>query len=298
MKKQRFDIKLGETTIAYTLYRKKPTIEGASLGSPKRLMMLHGAGVAGELTWSFVIHYLKEWDEILVPDLLGMGDSYFEPTDTDCFTIEDICHTLFSLLRHISWKTFDLVGYSLGGLVALEFNNQTKVELDASHKPDFVVNKMGLIEPALLNDPSLHAALAFRQLFTPIANSIIAEPENRDSFFDFLDLVSPNRIRNEKSDQVAVDRLQKRSHGFANALMAVSLYVESLNENKLNKLMSVIPEGIGIIGGLSAVGLVIAQDRIRKHQKKWHVEILAKADHSLVYVRPRQVAQLVNEYLG
>ena len=298
MKKQRFDLKLGDTTIAYTLYQKQETFVDATANSPKRLMLLHGAGVAGDLTWSFVIHYLKEWDEILVPDLLGMGDSHFEPTDTHTFTIEDICHTLFSLLRHLSWQEFDLVGYSLGGLVALEFNKQTKVELDALHKPDLLVKKLGLIEPALLNDPSLHAALDFRQLFTPIANSIIAAPENKDSFSDFLDLVSPNRIRNENTDRVAIERLQKRSHGFANALMAVSTYAESLNERKLHNLLSVIPEGIGIVGGLSAPGLAIAQERIKPHQPKWQVEVIANADHSLVYVRPRQVARLLNEYIG
>ena len=43
------------------------------MGDSRRLVLLHGAGLAGDLTWRLVVNYLTEWDEVLIPDLPGMG---------------------------------------------------------------------------------------------------------------------------------------------------------------------------------------------------------------------------------
>ena len=294
MNKQRLELKLGEMNLAYSLYSKST----AQNSSPRRMVMLHGAGVAGELTWTFISNYLQHWDEILIPDLLGMGDSYFDADDHESFTIEDICSSIFSLLRHHQWQTFDLVGYSLGGLVALELNHQSCIELDSNSKTDYRVDHLCLIEPALFSDQSLQAAIVFRQAFTPIAANIRTEPSNPDHFIDFLDLVSPGRKSNSKMDLLAVQRLQARPFGFANALAAVSKYAEALTEQKLHQLIADIPKGLGIVGGLSNPGLLLAQEKIKNHQALWQIEVLPNTDHSLVYVRPKVVAQLINQYLG
>lgn len=301
MKKQRLTLQLGEITLAYSLFQKN--IEPTN-PTPRRIILLHGAGVAGELTWTFIANYLEHWDEILVPDLLGMGDSFFEPSDSILFTIEDINQSLFSMLRHHDWHEFDLVGYSLGGLVALELNREICTESyvaeegqEIKHSSHFKVHKLCLIEPALFSDQSLRSALAFRETFTPVANNIKAEPENESHFMAFLNLVSPHRKRNEKTDAMAVRRLQIRPFGFANALAAVSHYAKTLNEVSLNHLLSVVPEGVGIVGGLSNDGLLLAQENIKEYQPNWTIELLDNADHSLVYVRPKQVARIINKYL-
>ncbi len=300
MIKSRDTFHFADTHIAYTIFRKKTSLQDSSDTSAepvKRIVLLHGAGVAGELTWTFIVNYLKHWDEVLVPDLLGMGQSYFEPSDKVAFTIEDICHSLFALLRHHDWTSFDLVGYSLGGLVALELNAEAKRELDKKSHPDVEINSLCLIEPALFSDQSLQAALLFRQAFVPLAVNIKSEPDNDQHFVDFLDLVSPNRKNSEQMDKLAIQRLQVRPLGFANALAAVSKYAEQLDEIKLQHLIASIPKGVGIIGGLSDPGLLLAQEKIRQQQKSWHIEILANTDHSLVYVRPKIIAQLINDYL-
>ncbi len=304
--KQRFYFELGESTLAYTLYRREPSIVSStnteskpkSESNPKRIVLLHGAGVAGELTWAFIANYLKCWDEILVPDLLGMGESYHEESDKLGFTIADICGSLFSLFRHHQWFEFDLVGYSLGGLVALELNREAKLELGNVSRPDFLIRKLGLIEPALFSDQSLQAALSFRQSFIPIAANIKLNPDVDEHFIDFLDLVSPKRKRSLQMDKMAVGRLKKRPYGFANALAAVSHYAEQLDEYKLDSLIAAIPTGIGIVGGLSNPGLLQAQQKIRLQQSKWQIEVLANTDHSLVYVRPKIIAKLLNEHLS
>lgn len=259
---------------------------------------MHGAGVAGELTWTFIVNYLKHWDEVLVPDLLGMGESYFDSRDQLAFSIEDICSSLFALLRHHHWDSFDLAGYSLGGLVALELNAESKRELDCQSQPDFNIKSLCLIEPALFSDHSLQATLEFRQLFTPLAAKIKAEPENENHFIDFLDLVSPKRKSSSQMDKLAIQRLQVRPLGFSHALAAVSTYAQRLTESKLRQLISSIPKGLGIVGGLSSPGLLQAQKKIQSQQENWHVEAIVNTDHSLIYVRPKVIAKLINQYLG
>ena len=115
MIKQRLMLEVAGSHVAYTLFKKSPdsilSIRDSTHGSSKprdsrSLLLLHGAGVAGELTWAFIINYLEHWDEILVPDLLGMGESYFDSADSQSFSIEDICNTLLSLDR-----------FRLGGLL-------------------------------------------------------------------------------------------------------------------------------------------------------------------------------------
>ena len=290
MIKQRLMLEVAESRLAYTLFQRKGSEEkNLQQTQKKSLLLLHGAGVAGELTWTFIVNYLEHWDEILVPDLLGMGDSYFDSGDRQEFSIEDICKTLFSLLHHHQWSDFDLAGYSLGGLVALQLNKESP--------PDFTINKMCLIEPALFSDQSLQAALLFRNAFTPISANIKSDPDNPQHFLDFLDLVSPKRKRSDQIDSLAVQRLQQRPYGFANALAAVSEYAEQLDEPKLQALLKAIPPGVGIVGGLSSPGLLQAQKKIREVQPTWHIETIANVDHSLVYVRPKAVAQLLNQHL-
>jgi pimeloyl-ACP methyl ester carboxylesterase len=303
LKKKRLTLQLGEVTLAYSLYQKTLSTDVLSVSSEgsqqacKRIMLLHGAGVAGELTWTFISNYLTHWDEILIPDLIGMGESFFESSDRVPFTISDICQGLFSLLRHLNWQQLDLAGYSLGGLVALELNKQSRIEFNIAHNLDCQIDKLCLIEPALFSDASLKSALNFRQSFDPIAKNICSQPESAEPFLRFLDLVSPNRMRLEKTDQLAVKRLQVRPYGFANALLAVSDYAKNLNDTGLKQLIAAIPEGVGIVGGLSSEGLVTAQESIKRIQPGWSIEVLPSVDHSLVYVRPKQVARLMNYYL-
>ncbi len=297
MIKQRYQLELGEAKLAYSLYRRSDSLAHSS----NKILLLHGAGVAGELTWTFIANYLEHWDEILIPDLLGMGESYFDRDDELSFSIEDISQSLFSLLRHLQWSDFDLVGYSLGGLVALELNHEASNDYINDQQKEFNITKLGLIEPALFSDQSLQAAISFRQAFVPISAEIKQQPLDDQAYIKFLDLVSPKRKANEKMDKLAVQRLQARPFGFANALAAVSIYAKALDEHKLNDLIQAIPNGVGIIGGLSNPGLIQAQERIQQNHllagKQWRIEVLPQVDHSLVYVRPKKIAQIINRWL-
>ena len=65
-----FSITTPTTKLTYRLYESEHSKES------KTLVLLHGAGVGGEITWSDFLPYLTHWQRIVIPDLKGMGDSY------------------------------------------------------------------------------------------------------------------------------------------------------------------------------------------------------------------------------
>ena len=98
---------------AYRIYR-HPECE-----SGRRLLLIHGAGVAGRYTWEAMQHFLQGWSEILVPDLRGAGETVSNDGVEHPFSVNDLVSDMTHLVDHLGWHEFDLAGYSLGGLVSL-----------------------------------------------------------------------------------------------------------------------------------------------------------------------------------
>ncbi len=86
------------------------------------LLLLHGAGVGGELTWEGMLPYLTHWETILVPDLKGMGDSYAHSGEESPVNVIELAEDIHALTQTLDWEKFDVIGYSLGGLVTLLLN--------------------------------------------------------------------------------------------------------------------------------------------------------------------------------
>ena len=55
-----------------------------------RLLLLHGGGVDGRITWSGILPYLANWNEILVPDLRGTGKTRFPDRGEHAFAVEEV----------------------------------------------------------------------------------------------------------------------------------------------------------------------------------------------------------------
>jgi pimeloyl-ACP methyl ester carboxylesterase len=65
--------------------------------------------------------FTRQWSQILVPDLRGMGDTHYPDNQDHPYRIQELVSDLNALVDHLSWQTFDLGGYSMGGLVAMLF---------------------------------------------------------------------------------------------------------------------------------------------------------------------------------
>jgi pimeloyl-ACP methyl ester carboxylesterase len=80
------------------------------------LLLIHGLGSSGA-DWAFQVRALEGGFRVIVPDLPGCGHSAAHP---DGATIAELAASLWALLDRLQIARPNIVGYSLGGAVALE----------------------------------------------------------------------------------------------------------------------------------------------------------------------------------
>ena len=99
--------------------------EGISLhylvrGQGEPLLLIHGLGGTGA-DWAFQVAALEKRFRVIVPDLPGSGHS---SPPRDEYTIAGCASALWSLLDHLGVPRTNIIGFSLGGAVALEMAAQ------------------------------------------------------------------------------------------------------------------------------------------------------------------------------
>jgi 3-oxoadipate enol-lactonase len=100
-------------------------------GRGEPLLLIHGLGCSGA-DWAFQVAALEQRFRIIIPDLPGSGHSPPPPQE---YTIAGFAGALWKLMDHLGIAKTNIVGFSLGGAVALEM---------ATARPE-CVPKLGLI---------------------------------------------------------------------------------------------------------------------------------------------------------
>jgi 2-succinyl-6-hydroxy-2,4-cyclohexadiene-1-carboxylate synthase len=93
-------------------------VEVTGQGFP--LVLLHGF-TGDTTTW---VPFYEKWGKhstLIVPDIIGHGKTE-SPLELDRYHIETAAHDLKELLDHLKVDQVDLVGYSMGGRLALTFS--------------------------------------------------------------------------------------------------------------------------------------------------------------------------------
>jgi len=85
-------------------------------GGGEPLLLIHGLGSSGA-DWAFQVAALEKRFQVVVPDLPGSGHS---APPCDEYSIDGFAATLWALLDHLGVSQINIVGFSLGGAVALE----------------------------------------------------------------------------------------------------------------------------------------------------------------------------------
>ncbi|MFF7645655.1 alpha/beta fold hydrolase [Streptomyces canus] len=91
---------------------------GAASGQGRPLVLLHGGALTVGLTFSAVLPALAADRPVVAPELQGHGHT----ADTDReMTVPHLASDVVALLDELGIRQADFLGFSLGGLVALEF---------------------------------------------------------------------------------------------------------------------------------------------------------------------------------
>lgn len=171
------------------------------------LLLLHGF-TGSSLNWQHVLPALSAQHRVLVPDLIGHGRSP-APSDYRRYSMEQAVIDLLALLDTQGIGRFDLLGYSMGGRVALHL---------ALAVPERV--RLFVLESASpgIDDPAEREAR--RASDNALADRI--EQEGIEWFSDFWGnqtlFASQRRLPAELQNQIRQQRLSQRPHGLANSL--------------------------------------------------------------------------------
>lgn len=85
-------------------------------GSGPAVLLVHGLGSSGA-DWAFQVPALESHRRVILPDLRGSGLSAGPPGP---YTVEKFARDLWALVDALEVREVDVVGFSLGGAVALE----------------------------------------------------------------------------------------------------------------------------------------------------------------------------------
>lgn len=101
-------------------------------GRGEPLLLIHGLGSSGA-DWAFQVAAFEKKFRVIIPDLPGSGHSLPPPGGE--YTMGGFATALWALLDHLEIPRTNIIGFSMGGAVALEM---------AAQRPD-AVPRLGLI---------------------------------------------------------------------------------------------------------------------------------------------------------
>lgn len=183
------------------------------------ILFLHGFNGSSK-SWAYQFDYFKNKRSIIAVDAPGFGQS--DPADLDMLSI---AHIVYNLLRSINIVRCDLVGHSMGGMLAQIMASQynsliNKVILSCTHKGYALLKGSPLREPyrLRLEQRKKMSDKKFGQLRI---QKMLPELKNEE-IFKFLSLISAEI--NEGSIQ---------SGGMAMQTLDTTDYLSKLNQDCL-----------------------------------------------------------------
>jgi len=250
----------------------------------RRLLLLHGAGVDGQVTWEAIIGHLLHWSEILVPDLRGTGKTHFPDRQEHTFETGEVVADISALLDSHAWDKFDLAGYSYGGLIAMQLK---------AARP-LAVQKTYLFEPGLLSGGNEQESLSRREILLQAAQKLRIDEELEFGLQIFLDAVSPQRSRNSRNEEIVRTRLAHRPKGLAAILEAVIHAAKQLDRTQLIAAQEHVSS---FVGERSSGEIFDFCQDIARQRGDWTCHLIPGADHALPFQKAEAIAQLMNSDL-
>ena len=184
-------------------------------GSGVPLVMLHGFTGSVE-NWHPLVAHLEQYTTAILIDLPGHGRSD-APPDPARYEMAAVARDLAKLLQVLTASPVNLLGYSMGGRLALYM---------AVHYPD-------LVKTLILESASPGLAEAQERLARRARDEALADAIERDgvaafvSYWENLPLfASQKRLPEAVRQRLRAQRLRNRAHGLANSLRGMGTGVQ------------------------------------------------------------------------
>lgn len=246
------------------------------------IVLLHGF-TGSTATWQEVIELFKGRYRTVVIDLTGHGRTA-APKETARYAMEQQVEDLEVLFDMLSLDQFTLVGYSMGGRVALAFT----------------VKYPKRVTSLILESSSPGLKTVEERTERKVADSRLADRILKDglsSFVDFWESVplfdSQRMLSEDKRRAVRDERLSQRETGLANSLRGIGTGSQPSYWQRLHALTVAV---LLITGELDTKFVNIAREMIYKFPNARH-ETIVNVGHAIHVENPAVFATMVEEHI-
>ncbi len=254
-------------------------LEGAGEES---VLLLHGfTGSAN--TWSGLIEAYKELYSFIAVDLLGHGQTD-SPEQHERYRMETAADDLKALLDFLGKKSVHLLGYSMGGRLALGF---------AVRYPEYV-------ESLILESSSPGLRTTSEQEVRKKHDAELADRICAIGLERFVDewsriplFATQERLPQEAKDRVRAERTAQKTAGLAGSLKGMGTGSQpSLWGELANMQWPVL-----LLAGELDPKFVHIAEQMANSMKNHELIIIKDAGHAIHVENPAEFGRIVNEYL-
>lgn len=259
---------IGEMTYSYDI-----------VGEGEAVLLLHGF-TGSKKSWKDLKAALANDYKVITIDLPGHGS-----TSTIPVTMEQCCDHLSVFLKAIKVEQAHIIGYSMGGRVALSFammySDQVASLTLESSSPGLATGEERRTRRA--NDEKLANRILEKGLKTFV------------NFWENIPLFdSQKKLPLETQQRIRTGRLNQRPEGLANSLKymgtgAQPSWWQNLSEINFPTLL--------IVGELDEK-FVRINERMARNIKKVQFEIVKEAGHAVHLEKPKQYEKLIVHFLN
>ncbi|MFJ8066184.1 2-succinyl-6-hydroxy-2,4-cyclohexadiene-1-carboxylate synthase [Psychrobacillus sp. NPDC096426] len=255
-------------------------IKRYNIGAAKKVVWFHGF-TGSSSTWEEVISFLPSSMELLTIDLIGHGQTD-KPSDTVCYFVEEQIEDLHVLFQQLEWTHFTLVGYSMGGRLALAY---------AAKYP---------VDTLILESSSPGLAGEDERQKRKLSDELLAErimKEGVISFVDFWEGIplfqTQKRLLPEKQAMIRDERIAQSAIGLSNSLKGFSTGVQPSYWENLSEMS--IPVFL-LVGELDLKFCTIAR-RMEKELPNAKLEVVKDAGHAIHVEKPKIFATIIKKVI-
>ncbi|GAA0325842.1 2-succinyl-6-hydroxy-2,4-cyclohexadiene-1-carboxy late synthase [Bacillus carboniphilus] len=255
-------------------------LEMSGKGTP--LWLLHGF-TGSTKTWGNIIPLLCEHRKVISIDLIGHGKTE-SPQNVDRYKMEEQVKDLEEIRKALDLHSLDLLGYSMGGRVALSFAMTYRKH----------------VQKLILESSSPGLEKEEERIARKQSDNNLSERIKRDGLERFVDywqdiplFQSQKSLPKEVQQNIRSERLQQNPIGLANSLVGMGTGSQPSWWQELKKLD--IPTLL-ITGTLDHKFVKIAQEMLKVLPHAEQIDVFG-VGHAIHVEEPEKFVKIVREFL-
>ena len=253
------------------------------VGTGEPLLLLHGFTGSKE-TWDTLINALSSQYRVIALDLLGHGETN-SPIDESRYRMEEVANDIREFLDKLEIKSVHLLGYSMGGRLALYF---------ALHYPTYITSL--ILESCTPGLPKIEDRIARKESDENLATFILEKgiPAFVEKW-ENVPLFHPQKsLPANKQEEIRKGRLMQMPTGLSNSLKGMGTGVQPSLWEDINQITA---PTLLICGELDEKFCNI-MGKMEKSMKSAHLEKVLNAGHAIHVEQEGKFVTIVSGFLN